>query len=131
MELHNLQELLERGILNEEKLLEELEMSKRQEILSKHHYAIWFYEKEGFWYTFLPDPTKPNNRRKIKKKKKEDLEQAIYDFYSRNSDRPTVNDMFTLWLEDKKNNITPQTVMKYNNVFKKYIQPIRNGRQNR
>ena len=44
MNLHNLQELLDRGILDEEKLLNELEMTRKQEVLSKHTHAIWYNE---------------------------------------------------------------------------------------
>lgn len=128
MNLHSLQELLDRGILDEEKLLNELEMSKRQEILSHHNHVIWYNENNDRWYTFLPDPSKPKNRRLIKKKERKDIEDAIFDFYNRSLDKPTVNDMFRFWLEEKKENITTQTVMKYENVFKRYIEPTSFGK---
>lgn len=33
-------------------------------------------------YGYLPDESKPNNRKKIKRKRKRDLEDVICDFYS-------------------------------------------------
>ena len=128
MNSYNFQELIDRGIINEEKLLEELEMSRRQEILSKHKHVVWYREKDGYWYSCLPDKTRPDGRRKIKRKKKEDLEDLIYEFYSKNSDKPTVNDMFNLWIDEKSQNITVQTRMKYESVFRRFIEPTRFGR---
>lgn len=128
MDLHNLQELIERGILDEDKLLEKLEMSRREEILANHKHKIWQGEADRFWYTYVPDRTRPRNRRTIKKNTREELEQFLYDFYSKEICNPTVNDMFEQWLKEKSENITPQTAMKYESVYKRFIQKTPFGR---
>ena len=128
MESQDLQELIERGMVNQEKLLEILEMTRRQEILENHPYSIWYSEKANRWYTFLPDQTKPKNKRMVKRKDKKDVEQIVYDYYRTKADRPTVNDMFYLWLNEKKENITPQTAMKYESVYKRFIERTGFGR---
>lgn len=60
---------------------EQLEMKRREEILKQHHYSIWYSQKEDVWYTHLPDDSKSNSRKKIKRKKKKDLEKDICDYY--------------------------------------------------
>lgn len=60
---------------------EQVEMKKREEILKQHQYSIWHSEKEDVWYSYLPDSSKKNNRKKIKRKRKRDLEDFICDFY--------------------------------------------------
>ncbi|MDY4098156.1 MAG: site-specific integrase [Lachnospiraceae bacterium] len=57
-------------------------MKKRKEILDAHCYSVWYSEKEDCWYTYIPDETKANKRKKIKKKKKADLESAICEYYN-------------------------------------------------
>ena len=47
---------------------EQVKMKRREEILKRHHYTIWHSEKEDVWYTYLPDNSKANNRKKIKRK---------------------------------------------------------------
>jgi len=41
-----------------------------------------FNEKENVWYSYLPDVSKPHNRRKIKRKRKHDLEDMILEYYT-------------------------------------------------
>ena len=94
--------LVENGIITREWLGEKVEIMKKkkeQEILNNHPYSV--YEYRGYWYTTVPDKVK--GRRKIKKKKKEDLEQAIIDYYSSDPDdlAPTVKDIFTIWNEGR------------------------------
>ena len=41
-------------IIDVAKLVTEVEMNKRQELLEKHQYSIW-QGSNGNWYTYLPD----------------------------------------------------------------------------
>ena len=123
MNLFDFQEALRRGIIDEENLHDELEMSRKKDILAKHPYEIWQNESNGRWYTHLPDDTKKEHRRLIAKSKREDLEKTVIDFYKKAETIPTVNLMFTSWLEKKRSVIKSQTAMKYENVFHKYIEP--------
>ena len=58
-----------------------MEMKKREELLKKHRYKIWFSEKEQSWYTDLPDASKKSGRKNIKRKDRNDLEKSIIDHY--------------------------------------------------
>lgn len=71
----------ENGIIDLALVQEQCEMKKREEILKNHHYSIWYSEKEDAWYTHLPDDSKSNGRKKVKRKKKKDLENEIYNYY--------------------------------------------------
>lgn len=71
----------ENGIIDLTYVQEQLEMKKRAEMLKNHQYSIWYNEKEDVWYTYLPDASKANNRRKVKRKKKNDIEKVVCDYY--------------------------------------------------
>ncbi len=71
----------ENAIIDLTYVQEQIKMKKRKEILKRHQYSIWFNEKENVWYSYLPDSSKANNRRKIKRKNKSDLEKMICDYY--------------------------------------------------
>ena len=87
----------ENSIIDLTYVQEQIEMKKREEILLNHNYSVWFSEKEGVWYTCLPDENKQDKRKKIKRKKKEDLEKAIVDFYkSVESKKKTKDNILTI-----------------------------------
>ena len=103
-----------------------MEMSRKQEIISRHRFNVWQNEQTGFWYTYLPDETRNNGRRLIKKRDKKVLEETIYQFYKEQIDDPTVSEVFLRWLASKQN-IYTQTAMRYESTFRKYIEPTRFG----
>lgn len=72
---------IENGMLDTALVQEKIEMRKREEILLNHNYSVWFSEKEGVWYTHLPDETKKNKRTKVKRKKRKDLDNVIVEYY--------------------------------------------------
>lgn len=69
------------AILNDDEALEYYNMKIYEKLLNMHQYEISFNEQENRWYTYLPDSTKKNGRKQIKKRHKEDLEAAIVSFY--------------------------------------------------
>ena len=58
-----------------------VEMMERTKILEQHKYAIT-QGQDGNWRTYLPDTTKKNNRRQVKKSTKEKVEQTVVEYYS-------------------------------------------------
>jgi integrase len=126
--IFDLKEAVDRGIINQTELLSQLEMSRKTDILSKHKFNVWQNEKTGFWYTYLPDETRKDGRRLIKKKDKAVIEETIYQFYKTQIDDPTVNEVFLRWLESKQN-IYSQTAMRYESTFRKYIEPTAFGQK--
>ena len=117
-----LQELIDRGIINEEKLLDQLAMAKRQDYLSRHKYPIWQNQNDGRWYTYLPDETAKYRRKMLRRSTEEDLKKEIIAFYKKTEHIPTVNDMFHLWVSNKRQNVLSQTIMRYESNFRRYIE---------
>ena len=71
---------LENNIIDLSYVQEKIEMSKRNTILKQYGSCIWYSEKEETWYCHIPDETKKSGRRKVKRKKKEDIEEVVYQF---------------------------------------------------
>lgn len=65
-------------------VLKDLVTAMKNKILEQHPYAIYYSEHEDRWRTYLPDFTKPDKRRAVKRKNKENLEKTIIDYYLRN-----------------------------------------------
>jgi integrase len=56
-------------------------MKKREEILLEHSNSIWYNAKEDRWYCHIPDPTKKEGRRKMKRKKQKDIEDILCNYW--------------------------------------------------
>lgn len=84
--------------------LDNFRIMKRQEILKNHKHAIWHNEKEDAWYTYFPDKSKPEKRKKIKRRLKKDLEDAICNFYSESTHKQnlTISQLYSEWLNYKE-----------------------------
>lgn len=102
-----LQEAIAEGIIDIdiEGVQKILDMKKKEHYLSMHTYKIW-EDKNGKWFTYLPDETKTEKRRKVKKSTKEDLENAIVKYYKaleneEEQSKTTLRAIFPLWLEYK------------------------------
>ena len=63
---------IENGIIDLSRIQDEIEMTKREELLKKHPYSIW-ESKDGKWHTYLPDEEKRVSRKRKTKKEIEDL----------------------------------------------------------
>ena len=55
-----------------DEVFKDFEIMANKKILENHKYEIYYSESEKSWRTYLPDDTKPNNRRPIKRKSKEE-----------------------------------------------------------
>lgn len=84
-------------------VIEEIEQMTKKQILDRHKYKIYFSDCEQCWRSYLPDNAKRNNRKPIKRKKKEDLENLIVQFYKnldKENDRSqiTLENLFKEWM---------------------------------
>lgn len=89
------------GILDSNEVRKRLSMRKK-EIIKKHeaNYSIWQGSgKDKRWFTRLPDGS-PKGK-KVSKTRKEDLYQAIVEFYSVQQGM-TVQKLYEEWIEYKK-----------------------------
>lgn len=75
-----LQDAVDNGIIDLSDVQRQIMERERKNVLEKHIYKIWQGEN-GKWYTYLPDSTKKNNRKLIKRNDKKSLEDVIVDFY--------------------------------------------------
>lgn len=83
----------------------EVENMKRQELLDMHPYEIW-QGSNGNWYTYLPDVTKRNGRRQIKRSTQKKLEDAVIKdvtlrIEKENNLNLTFEELYPEWLEYK------------------------------
>lgn len=76
-----LQYLSESSIIDIDDVLNNIEHMKISKILEQHPFAVWHSESDNRWHTYLPDETKPNNRRPIAKRDRADIDKAIVDYY--------------------------------------------------
>ena len=107
-------------------------MKKREEILKRHQYSIWHSNKEDVWYSYLPDDSKANNRKKIKRKRKRDLEDVICDFYLsvQNESQETeqlkdysIESMFYEFMTHKANEVNSGTIKRMMADWTRFYEP--------
>ena len=110
---------------------EQVEMKKREEILKRHQYSIWHNEKEDVWYSYLPDDSKSNKRKKIKRKRKRDLEDVICDFYSSMQSEHedmekkdySIKSMFYEFMKHKSNEVGSGTIKRMMADWARFYEP--------
>ena len=80
--------LIESGMLDLTMLSQEILMKERELYLSRHTYRI-YQGKDGAWYTYIPDDTKKNGRRKIRRVNKESLEDEVINYFKQEEKKIT------------------------------------------
>ena len=111
--------VLEQGNINLAEVLERRNMLKRAEILKKHQYKVW-EGRDGWWYTYMP---KPHGRVQRKRRTREELEDAIIEYYEKQGSNPTIREAFDEWNDNRLNSgkIAPGTHQRNQYLFEKYI----------
>lgn len=122
----------ENGIIDLALIQEKIEMKKREGILSKHPYSIWHNEKEDAWYTYIYDDTKPNNRKKVKRKKEYDIKNYLYEYYmsvdetekkKRLQEKMTLEKLFYEFMSHKKNEVNSGTIKRMMIDWNRFYKP--------
>lgn len=118
----------ENGIINIDEVLEDYENMKKKDILEKHKYEIYYSESEKSWRTYLPDNTKPNNRRPVKRKSKENLEKEIIQFYiekqaAESREDITLEELYREWLLYKRDytSVKAKTIQEYVSEWNRFF----------
>ena len=77
-----------------------LEMKERTEIIEEHQYKIT-QGKDGKWRTYLPDSSRKNNRRQIKKATREKIEEEVVKYYRQQEQKKelTLEELYPEWLK--------------------------------
>ncbi len=109
------------GIIDPQALRKEIERLKGKEYLEKHPYSIW--EKDGKWFSYLPDPRKQYKRRQIKRSSREQIETEIIKYYKEHEEEPTIEECYTKWSTYKLSHgeIAKQTYDRYETDFNSYF----------
>ena len=68
-------------VLKDDKTMKQIKKELVQKILENHPYNIYYSESEKAWRTYLPDETKKNKRKPIKRSSKENLENYLVNYY--------------------------------------------------
>lgn len=111
---------IDSGIIDISYVQEQIEMSKRKDLLSKHPYKIT-QGKDGKWRTYLPDKTK--GRKLIKKSNLDAIEDAVVDFYKKIEEKPkTFDDVYHHWRKVQDTLIGDNSIAKYNTDYKRYFE---------
>lgn len=128
------QTFIERGIISFDDVLRS---SKEEELMQKildtvHRYAIT-RTADGRYTTRVPDPTKPDGRRMIRRKSETELYHFLIGFYGLEDEAAemTFGDLFGEWVEykrqfisasNRKRSLSPSTVRRYERDYMKYLQ---------
>ena len=109
---------LDNGIIDLSHVQLEVEMSKREELLKMHNFKIWQGE-DYYWRTHLIVDDK---RKLIKRKKKSDLEDILVDFYRKEVENPTIEEIFYEWNDRRFDlgKISSSTHERNEQIFKRH-----------
>ena len=114
--------------ISADEVFKDLTNMANKKILENHKYEIYYSESEKSWRTYLPDETKPNNRRPIKRKSKENLEKEIIRFYIEkqqieNRENTTLETLYAEWLLYKRDytSVKGKTIQEYVSEWNKFF----------
>ncbi|WP_408070682.1 tyrosine-type recombinase/integrase [Butyrivibrio sp. JL13D10] len=112
------------GTIDMDALQKEYILKRKNTYINDHSssHKIW-RGKDGAYYTLLPDCTKKNNRRLLKRKTEEELHEAIFEHYAEIDGTPTFSTCFENWSQQKldMNEICKGTFDRYHSEFKRFI----------
>lgn len=93
--------------------------------LRKHPFKI-YQGKDGAWYTYLPDDTKKNGRRLVRRVKKEALEDLIIKFYSGTKHPNSIKKVFDEWNQYQldRGKIKEATFTRNEQTFRRHFSEI-------
>ena len=101
---------------------------KREELLKKHQYKIW-QGKDGKWYTYLPDDSKKEGRRLVKRTEEKSLEDVVVSYWKQLGEVHTLKSTFYEWAGEKLRygEIEKNTYDRYETDFNRFF---KNGFEN-
>lgn len=125
-----LKKLIERGIVSLGEVASLTEEQLMNTILDKVHPYSISQLSSGDWITWVKDTTRPEGRRKLKRKKKSDLFNCLVEFYGITPEKEILfEELFAEWVEYKKNfvgtkkkSISQSTIKRYQKDYSNYIE---------
>ena len=111
-----------------DEVFKDFKIMANKKILKNHKYKIYYSESEKSWRTYLPDETKPNKRRPVKRKSKENLEKEIIRFYiekqkAENRQNVTLEELYAEWLLYKRDytSVKAKTIQEYVSEWNRFF----------
>lgn len=92
-----LQFAIDNAMLSLDDIQEIMKNNERKKCLELHNHSI-YQGNDSYWYTYVNTDT---GRKKIKRKEKRSVEDAVYEFYKSKVEEPTIKDVFCSWIEEK------------------------------
>mgnify|MGYP003490558124 FL=1 len=90
----------ENGMIDTDTIRKSIEMNERKQYLEMHNSKIW-QSTDGKWYTFVPDISKNNGRKLVKRNTKELLEDLLVDFYKEYKEPQSLEKTYKEWIDKK------------------------------
>lgn len=99
---------------------QEIKMAKRKEYLKNHPYRIWQGAK-GYWYTYLPDARK--GRAQVKRRNREDIDEAIIEYWQATEKNPSFDELFAAWNERRRalGKISESSYIRYRQFYSRHF----------
>lgn len=111
-------------VLEDDMTMKEAKKKLEAIILENHKYKIYYSESEKSWRTYLPDDTKVNGRRPIKRSSKENLEKAVIEHYkAKNRGNISLSELFAEFMIYRRNETStqPATIRKNSSEWNKFF----------
>lgn len=117
-----LQYALEHGMIDLPYVQEQMQMSKRKELLDQYGKGIW-QGKNGKWYVKLPD--RHNGKLLKKRTSREAIEDLVVEFYQNYREAIYFPDVYNKWIAEKEEycEVEESSITRYNNDFKRFFSP--------
>ena len=129
IDMWELKALLNYANISPEEALKDLEMKANEKILSEHRFKIYYSESEKAWRTYLPDDTKKDGRKPLKRVSRENLEKEIVKYYKaeiKKADvsQTTLEQLYKQWLIFRRDetSASAKTIQENSNDWKKVFQ---------
>lgn len=109
-------------ILDLGELEQKIHMIEKKKYLEQHPYAI--YEgKDGAWYSYVHEEGRYQNRRKVRRKTRKELEDYICSIYREAEVNPTLKEVFTEWQDRRLSigRIKPSTYTRNEQIFLRHF----------
>lgn len=117
-----LQMAVKEGIIDLDLIAMQIEMNKRKEYLESHKFKIW-EGSNGYWYTRI---LKDGERKLIKKKTRESLEDAIVSFYKSQDpdENPTFKMEYESWIESRReySEVKESSILRYQDDYRRFFE---------
>lgn len=110
--------LTDSGMIDIDEINANINMRKREKILSNHPYNVW-QASDGFWKTYLPDERK--GRKLVKKRERESVEDEIVSFYDTKISCQ-LKKRFGMWVERQEIlGRSSNTIHKYKTEYRRFF----------